>query len=167
MATRRRTSQPLGFALVMAIAVLACGSADQSPNPSVPATIAAPASAAPFASMELGGSGGPSAASSASPSASASPSPSTAPPPAVVPPGTADPAKFGFLAKGLSHEVMAFVTTSQLSYGVETLDLDVVSTIAFFSLEATSTGHLKHDTRWTRWNSAMTDRLIARAHGSG
>src|SRR5438034_71287 len=45
--------------------------------------------------------------------------------------------------------------------------VDVVSTIAFFSLEATSTGHLKHDTRWTRWNSAMTDRLIARAHGSG
>ena len=84
-----------------------------------------------------------------------------------MPPGTADPAKFGFLAKGLSHEVMAFVTTSQLSYGIETLDVDVVSTIAFFSLEATSTGHLKHDTRWTRWNSAMTDRLIARAHGSG
>jgi spore germination protein YaaH len=84
-----------------------------------------------------------------------------------VSPGTADPAKFGFLAKGLSHEVMAFVTTSQLAYGVDTLDLSVVSTIAFFSLEATSTGHLKHDTRWRRWNSAITDRLIARAHATG
>jgi spore germination protein YaaH len=81
--------------------------------------------------------------------------------------GTEDPAKFGFRAKGLSHEVMAFVTAAQLDYGVNTLDLDVVSTIVFFSLEATSTGHLKHDTRWTRWNSAITDRLIDRAHASG
>src|SRR5205809_2111868 len=159
MATRRRTARPLGFALAMAIAVVACGTADVSPNSSVPPTALPPGSAGPSASIELGGSGDASAAPSASPS--------TAPPPASVPPGTADPAKFGFLAKGLSHEVMAFVTTSQLSYGVETLDVDVVSTIAFFSLEATSTGHLKHDTRWTRWNSAMTDRLIARAHGSG
>src|SRR5947208_17153431 len=111
MATRRRTSRPLGFALATAIAVVACGTAAVWPNSSVPAAPVLAGSAGPSASIELGGSGDASAAPSASPS--------TAPPPASVPPGTADPAKFGFLAKGLSHEVMAFVTTSQLSYGVE------------------------------------------------
>jgi Glycosyl hydrolases family 18 len=148
--------------LAMALVVVACGTSDETPNASLATTAAPSASVGPSAAMVLGGSGEPSVAPSAVPSAS----PSASAPVALVP-GTADPAKFGFRAKGLSHEVMAFVTTAQLDYGVETLDLDVVSTIAFFSLEATGNGHLKHDKRWTRWNSATTDRLIARAHASG
>jgi spore germination protein YaaH len=148
--------------LAMALVVVACGTSDETPNASLATTAAPSASVGPSATVVLGGSGEPSVAPSAVPSAS----PSATPPVALVP-GTADPAKFGFRAKGLSHEVMAFVTTAQLDYGVETLDLDVVSTIAFFSLEATGTGHLKHDKRWTRWNSATTDRLIARAHAGG
>jgi spore germination protein YaaH len=149
--------------LAFALVVVACGTSDESPS----ASTAAP-SASPVASstVELGGSGAPSAEPAASASSEPSPSPSATPPVASVP-GTEDPGKFGFRAKGLSHEVMAFVTTAQLDYGVNTLDLDVVSTIAFFSLEATSTGHLKHDTRWKRWNAAITNRLIAKAHATG
>jgi len=149
--------------LAVVVLMAACDSTGESPMTSPLA------SAVPSASFDPGGSAGPSAepTASASPEASASPSanPSASPPPLA--PGTADPAKFGFRAKGLSHEVMAFVTTSQLDYGIDSLDLSVVSTIAFFSLEAASTGHLKHDVRWRRWTSAITDRLIARAHASG
>jgi spore germination protein YaaH len=67
----------------------------------------------------------------------------------------------------MTHEVMAFATTGQLGYAADVLDLDVVSTVAFFSLEAQSTGHLKHDKRWTAWHSAVMDRLIANAHAKG
>jgi spore germination protein YaaH len=101
-----------------------------------------------------------------SPSATPSPTPSASPDPAD-PATKYDPAKFGFLAKGMSHEVMAFLTTGQLGYGADVLDLDVVSTVVFFSLEAQGDGHLKHDKRWTAWNSAVMDRLIANAHGKG
>jgi Glycosyl hydrolases family 18 len=167
MTTRRSQQRPprslrrlvAGF-VAFALIASGCGSANESPTPVVSPPTAT--SAEPS-----GGLGGPSA--SVAPVASSSAQPSVAPSasPPVVAPGAADPAKFGFRAKGLSGEVMAFVTTSQLDYGVETLDVDVVSTIAFFSLEAGADGHLKHDTRWKRWNSAVVDRLIARAHGSG
>jgi spore germination protein YaaH len=154
--------------LALVLAAAACGIANESPNPSAASVTANPsASAGPPATAEFGGSGGPSAAPDASASPNPSATPSASQPGGSVSPGTEDPAKFGFRAKGLSHEVMAFVTTSQLAYGLNTLDLGVVSTIAFFSLEAMSNGHLKHDTRWTRWNSAVTDRLIAKAHASG
>ena len=101
------------------------------------------------------------------PSASPTPSPWPSSPAGAVDPDTKhDPAKFGFVAKGMSHEVMAFLTTGQLGYGADTLDLDVVSTIAFFSLEAQGDGHLKRDKRWTAWNSARMDELIAKAHAN-
>src|SRR5262245_57476976 len=51
-----------------------------------------------------------------------------------------DPAKFGFAAKGLRGEVMAFVTTSQVDDALAHLDFSAVSTIVFFSLEASSGG---------------------------
>ena len=55
----------------------------------------------------------PAAAASALP-ATSTPAPSAAPATltASVLPGGYDPAKFGFAAKGMSHEFMAFVTTS-------------------------------------------------------
>jgi spore germination protein YaaH len=67
----------------------------------------------------------------------------------------------------MSHEVMAFVTTSQVNYALDTMDWDVVSTVAFFSLEAGRGGHIRHDGRWTIWNEARVSRLIAKAHERG
>jgi spore germination protein YaaH len=84
------------------------------------------------------------------------------------PPATAyDPAKFGFAAKGLRGEVMAFVTTSQVDDALARLDFEATSTIAFFSLVAGSSGAINQDTRWRSWNGAQVDRLIARAHATG
>jgi spore germination protein YaaH len=83
------------------------------------------------------------------------------------PPTAYDPAKFGFAAKGLRGEVMAFVTTSQVDDALRDLDFAMTSTIAFFSLEAASSGAIRHDGRWTIWNSAPVDRLIERAHAVG
>ncbi|MDQ6795004.1 MAG: glycoside hydrolase family 18 protein [Chloroflexota bacterium] len=109
------------------------------------------------------------------PAAAASALPTVTPAPSAPPatltgsslPGGYDPAKFGFAAKGMSHEVMAFVTTSQVNYALDTMDWDVVSTVAFFSLEAGQGGHIRHDGRWTIWNEARVSRLIAKAHERG
>ncbi|HKG55873.1 MAG TPA: glycosyl hydrolase family 18 protein [Candidatus Limnocylindrales bacterium] len=67
----------------------------------------------------------------------------------------------------MSHEVMAFVTTGQVAYALNTMDFDVVSTVAFFSLEVNSAGHIAHDGRWAIWNSDRVSRLIAMAHDHG
>ena len=119
-----------------------------------------------------GGSGGggptPAPASSVSPRASAVP-PSALPAPSGDPgPALAyDPARFGFAAKGLRGEVMAFVTTSQVDDALARLDFASVSTIAFFSLVAGSTGGIVEDTRWRTWNGPRVDELIAKAHAAG
>jgi spore germination protein YaaH len=78
-----------------------------------------------------------------------------------------DPARFGFAVKGLRGEVMAFVTTSQVDDALVGLDLASTSTIAFFSLQASSTGAIRRDSRWTVWTSRQMDQLIERAHSSG
>ena len=89
----------------------------------------------------------------------------TAPTPTPVP---RDPQPFGFAQKGMTREVMAFVTGSQLQYGLQRLDLDVVSTIALFSLEAGGNGQLvNRGSRWRAWTSPEADALIARAHAAG
>lgn len=62
---------------------------------------------------------------------------------------------------------MAFVTTSQVDDALRDLDFAATSTISFFSLEAASSGAIRHDGRWRIWNSASVDRLIERAHASG
>jgi hypothetical protein len=89
------------------------------------------------------------------------------PGPSAAPATDYDPAKFGFAAKGLRGEVMAFVTTSQVDDALRDLDFGMTSTISFFSLEATSTGAIHQDGRWRIWNSANVDRLIERAHAAG
>ena len=81
--------------------------------------------------------------------------------------GEYDPAKFGFAAKGLRGEVMAFVTTSQVDDALARLDLESTSTIAFFSLVAGRDGSITRDTRWRAWLGAPVDRLIDRAHAAG
>jgi len=116
-----------------------------------------------------GGDGGSSASGGAPPSAApaATPVPSAAGPSAPAPGGDYDPAKFGFAAKGLRGEVMAFVTTSQVDDAIARLDFESTSTIAFFSLVAGSGGSIVQDTRWGSWNSPRVDELIAKAHASG
>ncbi|HEY7524478.1 MAG TPA: glycosyl hydrolase family 18 protein [Candidatus Limnocylindrales bacterium] len=116
--------------------------------------------------------GAPSAEPSETPSSlpSARPLPSVSPvPPVATPPGTPvhDRAKFGFLAKGMSHEVMAFVTSPQVDYALGELDFDTISTIAYFSITAGRRGNLAADTGWRRWNSAAMRRLIDIAHAHG
>ncbi|MBA2717779.1 MAG: glycoside hydrolase family 18 protein [Chloroflexi bacterium] len=97
----------------------------------------------------------------------ASPMPTAAAPSPPSPATAYDSAKFGFAAKGLRGEVMAFVTTSQVDDALARLDFAAVSTIAFFSLEAGSTGGIRKDGRWKIWTSAPVDRMIERAHASG
>jgi len=143
---------------VAAIVVVACSAGSAGPDASSSSSAAAIGSTAPAAS-----------ASSApvQPIPSSATGPSTAPgvTPAPATPATAEP--FGFASKGLRGEVMAFVTTSQVDDALARLDFDSVSTIAFFSLEAGSTGAIRHDGRWRTWTSRPVDELIARAHASG
>ncbi len=106
----------------------------------------------------------------ASPVASAAASPVASP--AGSPVGTAalppkDPARFGFAAKGMRGEVMAFVTVPELVYARDTLDFSAVSTLAFFSLQAGADGALLRDGRWRAWNAPVFDAVRDRAHAAG
>src|SRR3954470_12815326 len=152
---------------VLVPVVVACG-ATASPTRS-PAEAAQPSLAASPSSGGEAGGGGQTAPSAAASDPSPSSSPSVSPPPSTSGASTTryDPRKFGFAAKGMSHEVMAFVTTSQVGYALDSMDFDVVSTVAFFSLEVTSSGHIAHDGRWGIWNSDRVSRLIAAAHDHG
>ena len=145
------------------------GTGGASPIAVVPSVIV-PASALPsaaptaFASAATASAAPTGAASS--PSASPWPLPSPSPSaPAGIP--VPDPAKFGFAAKGMLGEVMAFVTVPELAYARDTLDLSAVSTLAFFSLQAAADGHLQHDSRWEAWNGPVFAAVLARAHAAG
>jgi chitinase len=146
------------------------------PGPTWSAGSASPIAAVPSAT------GPPSATPSAAPTALASapasiaaptpaessPSPSPSPSPsASAGVSVPDPAKFGFAAKGMLGEVMAFVTVPELAYARDTLDLSAVSTLAFFSLQAGADGHLQHDSRWEAWNGPVFGAVLARAHAAG
>jgi len=124
-----------------AVAAPSSAPVDPSVNASpVPAVSADPPTGSPDPPVE------PSAAPSTSPSAARRP--------------------FEFAAKGLRGEVMAFVTTSQVDDALARLDFASVSTIAFFSLEASSSGAIRHDGRWRIWTGKLVDQLIERAHAS-
>ena len=152
-------------ALAVAVAVAACETQATPPPPASPAGSAAPLAPS---TVTTEGTTAPSVAPAFPATAPASTPASTSPPtPTPVTAAGYDPAKFGFAAKGLRGEVMAFVTTSQVDDALARLDFSAVSTIAFFSLEASSTGSIRHDTRWRTWTSRPVDELIARAHASG
>jgi hypothetical protein len=162
------------LALLAAVAILAGACDFGSGSLSVEPAASQSAAAASSPEMSAGGA----SASDAAPGGSGAPSPSGSPvgpapsdlvgPAAGQPPANGyDPAKFGFAAKGLRGEVMAFVTTSQVDDALERLDFGATSTIAFFSLVAGSTGAIIEDTRWRSWNRRQVDELIARAHNSG
>jgi hypothetical protein len=155
--------------VLAALAVAACDASAPGASGMAPTVEPSSEAAASVGTAPGGGSGGAldgaaSVGPVASPSASAS---SSAAPPLVPPAGDYDPAKFGFAAKGLRGEVMAFVTTSQVDDALDRLDFDSTSTIAFFSLVAGRDGSITRDTRWRTWNGAKVDRLIERAHAAG
>ena len=174
---RRRRIGDWAVFILLAALVCAC---DSTASPAVPPGGGAPSPVLGSAA-EAGPRTGPQVEIQPSVVASAAPSPvvptpdptntpSSSPLPSTLPTQPAppyDPAKFGFAAKGLRGEVMAFVTTSQVDDALERLDFAATSTIAFFSLEASSVGGIRHDQRWTVWNSVQMDRLIERAHATG
>jgi spore germination protein YaaH len=67
----------------------------------------------------------------------------------------------------MSHEVLGFLTMGDLEYGAERLDYDVVSTIAFFSLEADAKGHIARNKAWDAWAGPRMDAIIEKAHANG
>ena len=73
------------------------------------------------------------------------------------------------LPNGLSHEVLGYlpywaVTPAMVAH----LDYDLLSTIAYFGVPATSTGDLsKSHTGWTTWTSATMTNVINAAHAEG
>ncbi len=163
-----RQSRAAGLVAVILLPALlgACDSSTVTPRPARTTEASSPGAASTVRSSPSPDTPAPSTAPSEGLAASWAPleaSPSTGP----VMASRYDQAKFGFAAKGLRGEVMAFVTTSQVDDALAGLDFAATSTIAFFSLEASAVGRIRDDGRWTIWNSANVDKLIARAHASG
>ena len=168
---------PLGLAALLAGAGLAALTASPDPGPAASLGSASPVAVVPSTGPGAGTlpspypSTPPSPSTSPAPSAVTSPATPSAPPsaspmaPADVPPH--DPAKFGFAAKGMRGEVMAFATIPELVYARDTLDFSAVSTLAFFSLQAGADGTLLHDSRWRAWNGVLFDAVRDRAHAAG
>ncbi|HEU4672938.1 MAG TPA: glycoside hydrolase family 18 protein [Candidatus Limnocylindrales bacterium] len=153
------------LAALLAVVVAGCGSVAPSPPTASSAPSAAPSERAPVASA--GDATAPPPA--ASPSAPSEPAPSSAPSAsAAAPSASAPPKPFGFEAKGMTHEVIAFATVPQLDYVASRMDLSAVSTIAYFGLTATAHGRISLSNGGGRaWTSARMDAVIARAHAAG
>lgn len=155
------------------VAVLGGACESSGAAPSVPAggasRVPGPAAGSRAPSQ---GTPGPAVSAAAPPTQTSSASPSAHPGPTTpVPeqPATVDhdPRKFGFAAKGMTGEIMAFMGTGQVRYGLETMDWDVISTVAYFSLEAGRDGAIIRDAGWRAWSSDRMTKLIETAHGHG
>jgi spore germination protein len=166
-------NRPRPVALAVLVALLAA-CAPAAPSPSSAAR--SPIAGRPSLVVPSGGGSVPSPATPAptppgpSPTAtpSARPSPTATPSATPTAPATAwDPDRFGFAAKGLSNEVLAFMAMDQTDYVLDTMDWDAVSTLAFFSLEATADGTIARDAGWNRWTSTKFGRVIRTAHEHG
>ena len=152
-----RSRSPLSLVPAIALVLVACGSSGSGTVPSLTSSPSPPVSPALTPAPSDHGSPLPSPTGALA-------EPSVPSPVADLP---YDPAKFGFAAKGLRGEVMAFVTTSQVDDALARLDFGSVSTIVFFSLEASGDGAIRKDGRWRIWTSVATGELIARAHAAG
>ncbi len=157
-----------GLLAVLTAVAVACGQVAPDPTSAAPAP---PSGGPPASSASAAGvSGPPEAIGSASNGGSASPSPAV--PTAIPSPGAGSTAKFGYTAKGMSHEVIAFVTSGELRH-VAGLDLSAISTVAYFSVEANGSGRLvrtsggKPAWKWVTWTSQPMTDLIAAAHAAG
>ncbi len=124
------------------------------------------ASGAPSAAAPSPGTPSPGVSDPAA-SAAPSPTPQPTPGPGQAPAAGHDPRKFGFAAKGMTGEMMAFVTIGQIRYALEKMDWDVISTVAYFSLEAGRDGAIRNDAGWRAWNSERMTKLIEMAHAHG
>lgn len=67
----------------------------------------------------------------------------------------------------MSGEIIVFMPVGQIQYAIDEMDWDVVSTVAFFSLEAGWDGAILKDNGWRAWISPRMDTLIAKAHANG
>jgi spore germination protein YaaH len=146
------------------ILIAACGSS--VPAPSTPVGTDRAPSAAP-----VSGPGESVGASPAGPSQSiATPSPV---PPASLPPAlAAEP--FAYAAKGMTHEVMAFVTSGYVAREANRLDYGAISTVVEFGIEPAASGALirtlpggRAHPKWAAWTSRAMDQIIGNAHAAG
>ena len=174
-----RVLVPLGLAAMLVGVGVAALTAPpvQAPAPFAgsPSPVAAVRSAEPATAIPSPAPGASPSPPPQTPTPSAPSTPTPAGPgasPAASPPGPVavpahDPVKFGFAAKGMHGEVMAFATIPELSYARDTLDFSAVSTLVFFSLQAGADGALLHDSRWRAWNGPIFDAVRDRAHAAG
>ena len=174
-----RVLVPLGLAAMLVGVGVAALTAPpvQAPAPFAgsPSPVAAVRSAEPATAIPSPAPGASPSPPPQTPTPSAPSTPTPAGPgasPAASPPGPVavpahDPVKFGFAAKGMHGEVMAFATIPELPYASDTLDFSAVSTLVFFSLQAGADGALLHDSRWRAWNGPIFDAVRDRAHAAG
>jgi spore germination protein YaaH len=76
--------------------------------------------------------------------------------------------------RALSREVFGFFSPSARDYMLDVADYSVLSTVAFFGLDALASGHLQTTrtngsptAEWTAWTSQWMDDVIVKAHGHG
>jgi spore germination protein YaaH len=76
--------------------------------------------------------------------------------------------------RALSREVFGFFTTSERDYMLDVADYGVLSTVAFFAIDARVDGHLAltnsqgtPTAAWAAWNSSWMDNVMARAAEAG
>jgi spore germination protein YaaH len=162
--------RPAILAAVLTTAVVGCGEVAPQAPASSPSEPGGSALATGTSASGLPGSPAPTGFPATTDDGPGSPSPALSTP--IVSLGAAAAATFGFAAKGMSNEVMAFVTSGELSH-TSGMDLSAISTVAFFSVEASGTGSLvrtsggKPASKWTAWTSRRMSDLIAAAHAVG
>lgn len=140
--------------------------------PAMPADLVRPTAQSEMLA-EHGGAEGPAASASGSVQAlSEAGGIVQAPEPLVVTGGAAGPA--GTLPNGLRREVLGFLPYWKLDAATRTsLRLDLVSTLAYFSIGVQPNGYLARGPStartvgWTGWTSPAMTELITAAHGRG
>lgn len=154
---RRGSSGAAALACVAVATVALSGLLAACGSTSNPAS--STASAAPTGSVAS-----PATDPNASPGASPSSPPASSSPPSPFEATT----PFGFAAKGMTHEVMAFVTRGQVGYATSTMDIGAISTVVYFGLTATADGKIATSNADSQiWRSGAVDGLIDRAHAAG
>ena len=82
---------------------------------------------------------------------------------ASSPPGAPvhNAAKFGFGAKGMKGEVLAFMTMPEVAYVRDKAALSAISTVAFFGLRASANGHILAGSTLRAWRGSAVRQVIA------
>ena len=76
--------------------------------------------------------------------------------------------------RAVDRDVFGFFSPSARAYMLDVADYSVLSTVAFFSIEARADGHLNTtasdgsaNSEWAAWNSSWMGEVIAKAHAAG